>query len=52
VSNRVESWLGADDGLASHFLTAPLERFEESASQDAEDRLPETESILAIVRDA
>ncbi len=52
MSNRVQFWLGAEDGLASHFLTGPLDRFEAWISNEVVALPCQPESILAIVRDA
>jgi hypothetical protein len=52
VSNRVRLWLGAEDGLVSHCLNGPLDRFEAWVSSEAADPPHGPESILAIVQDA
>jgi hypothetical protein len=52
MSIRVSFWLGAEDGICSHFLSAPLDQFEEWAS-DTEAEFPKEvgTEVLDLIRD-
>jgi hypothetical protein len=49
---RVSFWLGAEDGICSHFLSSPLDQFEKWAS-DAEAEFPNEigTGVLDVIRD-